>query len=141
MITALKLATICELEINKILVYGYTFNRETIVLYIGVLKTQPEFGKSKRNEYRLIRYTETKENEPDQLVFAKFVHPEMFTRNIKRWYKNASNQKLKQLLDSFITIAETDGGERMKNQYVEYDFTQRNLLITNLDLGTHYHVE
>lgn len=101
MITAQKLRQICCINPNEVLLYGYTMDRKTLFLFID-------------NENNLVRVEENRHGETLRYETSKFVHPSIWTRNVKRWYRDATNESIRELCASFLEygLSETDGGEK-----------------------------
>lgn len=96
MITAQELQEILKVEDNRIILYGYTFQRETVEWYFE----HCHLVRVTTDGDRVIRYLAMKEVTQSHL-----------TGNIKRFYRNGTNSKLRDLFETFRGgLWETSGG-------------------------------
>ena len=104
MITANQLQSLVTRNEREILLYGYTLDRNTtIVFFLGdkLVRVEEQRGTG-HNPDTVLRWIE-----------SSYVRPEFF-QNIKRWYRGATNTTLRDYVESFYgPLSETDGGERM----------------------------
>jgi len=88
-----------------VILYGYTFARETLFVFID-------------NDDNLVRVTEDHRGNVLRYETSPNVHPSIWSQNVKRWYRDDTNDNVRELCASFMEygLTETNGGGRWKGK-------------------------
>lgn len=100
MFTVADLQRFLGVENNRVILYGYTFDRDTVVVFFEDEKLVREDYNGYKDRY-LCREWESNKQVPGSI----------WTEQIKRWYRNGTNARLRSLILAFGgNLCETDGG-------------------------------
>jgi len=126
LITAMRLRQICSLNPNEVILYGYTFARETLFVFID-------------NDDNLVRVTEDHNGNVLRYETSRNVHPSFWSQNVKRWYRDDTNDNVRELCASFMEygLPETNGGGRWKGKDCGCEPPTNKRIVFNLDEHKH----